>query len=244
MSWLNLKCPELSLKLLFRFTKRKLLLFLISIFIINIPVKKVIAERYELFIKGSNIDFLLKLLQKADKRNSPKILINPDRSKSITYKKNNFERALSQKELLYLIKNPKSYLQEQKFIKESLNFINNLGLSIVLREFQKEQGTAYWVPNNKLIKIDKNAIEAGSLTFARILNHEMIHIAQSCKGGSISSLPELIGVNEKMNKEKETLLSSNVYKNLSKYEISLEKEAYSYQDNLSAGRYLITKFCY
>ena len=202
------------------------------------------AEKYEFFIKGSNIDFVLKLLRKADKRNSPKILINPDRSKSITYKKNNFEKKLSQKELLYLIKNPESYLQEQKFIKESLNFLNNLGLSIVLSDFQKEQGSAYWVPKNKLIKIKKNAIEGGSLTFATIINHEMIHIAQSCKGGSISSFPELIGINKKMSREKETFLSSNVYKNLSKYEISLEKEAYNYQENLSAGRYLITKFCY
>ena len=47
-----------------------------------------------------------------------------------------------------------------------------------------------------------------------------------------------------MNKEKNYLLSSKVYKNLSKYEISLEKEAYSYQDNLSAGKYLINKICF
>ena len=240
---LNLNFLELSLKLLFKFTKRKLLLFLISLLIINKSLNTIIAENNEILIKGSNIDFILRLLKKADKRNAPKIVINKDRSKSIIYKKNNYQKTLSQKELLYLIKNPESYLYEEKFIKETLNFLNNLGISLILTDFQKEHGSAYWLPINKLIKIDKKAINSGSLTFARILNHEMIHIAQSCKGGSINSIPELIGINEKMNEEKHILLKSKVYKNLSKYEISLEKEAYSYQDNLSAGKYLIKKFC-
>lgn len=231
------------MKLLFKFTKSKLLLFFISLFIVNESLNTIIAENNEVFIKGSNIEFILRLLKKADKRNAPKIVINKDRSKSIIYKKNNYQKTLSQKELLYLIKNPENYLYERKFIKESLNYLNNLGISLILTDFQKENGSAYWLPVNKLIKIDKKAINSGSLTFARILNHEMIHIAQSCKGGSINSIPELIGIKEKMNEEKHTLLKSKVYKNLSIYEISLEKEAYSYQDNLSAGKYLIKKFC-
>ena len=71
----------------------------------------------------------------------------------------------------------------------------------------------------------------------------MIHVAQSCKGGSINSFPKLIGLNEKLNEEKNYLLSSEVYKNLPKSQISLEKEAYSYQDNLLVGKYLINKIC-
>ena len=229
--------------MLFKFTKRKLFLFLISLFIVNKSVSTIIAENNEILIKGSNIDYILRLLKRADKRNAPKIVINKDRSKSIIYKKNNYQKTLSQKELLYLIKNPESYLYEEKFIKETLNVLNNFGISLILSDFQNEKGSAYWVPKNKLIKIDKKAINSGSLTFARIINHEMIHIAQSCKGGSINSIPELIGIKERMNEEKHILLKSKVYKNLSKYEISLEKEAYSYQDNLLAGKYLINKFC-
>ena len=218
-------------------------MFLISLFIVNKSVSTIIAENNEILIKGSNIDYILRLLKRADKRNAPKIVINKDRSKSIIYKKNNYQKTLSQKELLYLIKNPESYLYEEKFIKETLNVLNNFGISLILSDFQNEKGSAYWVPKNKLIKIDKKAINSGSLTFARIINHEMIHIAQSCKGGSINSIPELIGIKERMNEEKHILLKSKVYKNLSKYEISLEKEAYSYQDNLLAGKYLINKFC-
>ena len=230
------------MKLLDKDLKNKLILFLIIFCGVN-NFNHLRAEKYEIYIKDSNINLILRLLKKADKRNAPIIITNPDSSQSIIYKKSNFQRELSQKELIYLIKNPINFYQEQNFVKETLKFLNKLGISVFLVDLNEEKGSAYWLPEKQIIKIDSKTINAGSLTFAKILNHEMIHVAQSCKGGSINSLPKLIGISEKMNKEKNYLLSSKVYKNLSKYEISLEKEAYSYQDNLSAGKYLIQKFC-
>ena len=202
------------------------------------------AEKYEINIQGSNIDLVLRLLKKADKINAPRIVTNPDSSKSIIYKKSNFQKELSQKELMYLIKNPRNFNREQNFVKEALNILNHLGVLVFLLDLKDEKGSAYWLPEKQIIKIDIKTLNAGSLTFAKILNHEMIHVAQSCKGGAINSFPRLIGINEKMNEEKSYLLSTEVYKHLSSYQISLEKEAYSYQDNLSAGKYLINEFCY
>ena len=213
------------------------------LFGINSKFIHVSAEKYEINIKDSNIDFILRILKKADKRNSPKMITNPDSSKSIIYKKSNFQKELSQKELIYLIKNPRNFYQEQNFVEESLKFLNQLGISVFFSELNDKKGSAYWLPEKQIIKIDSKTLNAGTLTFAKILNHEMIHIAQSCKGGSINSFPELIGLNEKLNEEKNYLLSSDVYKNLTNSQISLEKEAYSYQDNLSAGKYLINKYC-
>ena len=214
------------------------------LFGINSKFIQLSAEKYELKIKDSNIDFILRILKKADKRNSPKMITNADNSKSIIYKKSNFQKELSQKELIYLIKNPRNFYQEQNFVEEALKFLNQLGISVFFSELNDKKGSAYWLPEKQIIKIDSKTLNAGSLTFAKILNHEMIHVAQSCKGGSINSFPKLIGLNEKLNQEKNYLLSSEVYKNLPKYQISLEKEAYSYQDDLSAGKYLIKKFCY
>lgn len=231
------------MKLLFKINKSKLFLFLIILFGISNNFIQLRAEKYEINIKGSNIDFVLRLLKKADKRNAPKIITNADGSKSITYKKSNFQRELSKKELTNLIKNPRNFYQEQNFVKDSLKFLNQLGISLFLVDLENKKGSAYWLPEKKIIRIDSKTLNAGSFTFAKILNHEMIHVAQSCKGGSINSSPRLIGLNEKMNKETIYLLSSEVYKNLSSYQISLEKEAYSHQDNFSAGKYLINKFC-
>ena len=231
------------MKLLFKINKSKLFLFLIILFGISNNLNQLRGEEYEINIQGSNIDFVLRLLKKADKRNAPKIITNADSSKSITYKKSNFQRELSKKELINLIKNPRNFYQEQNFVKDSLKFLNQLGISLFLVDLENKKGSAYWLPEKKIIRIDSKTLNAGSFTFAKILNHEMIHVAQSCKGGSINSSPRLIGLNEKMNNEKIYLLSSEVYKNLSSYQISLEKEAYSHQDNLSVGKYLINKFC-
>ena len=224
--------------------KIKLFLFLVILFGIYDSSNQLRAQNFDIKIQGSNIDFILRLLKKADKRNAPKMIINPNSSKSIIYKKSNFEKELSQKELIYLIKNPRNFDQELIFIEEALKLLNKLGISVFLLELNNEKGSAYWLPEKQIIKIDSKTLNAGSLTFAKILNHEMIHIAQSCKGGSINSFPKLIGLNLKLNEEKTYLLSSEVYKNLPKYQISLEKEAYSYQGDLSAGKYLINKFCY
>ena len=232
------------MKLLSKLIKTRLFIFLIILFGINSKFIHLRSENYEINIKDSNIDFILRLLKKADKRNAPKMIINPNSSKSIIYKKSNFEKELSQKELIYLIKNPRNFDQELIFIEEALKFLNKLGISVFLLELNNEKGSAYWLPEKQIIKIDNKTLNAGTLTFAKILNHEMIHIAQSCKGGSINSFPKLIGLNEKLNQEKNYLLSSEVYKNLPKSQISLEKEAYSYQDNLSAGKYLINKICF
>ena len=219
------------------------MIFLIILFGINSKFIQVSAEKYEINIKDSNIDFILRILKKADKINSPKMITNPDSSKSIIYKKQ-FPEGTITKELIFLIKNPRNFYKEQNFVEESLKFLNSLGISVFLLELNNEKGSAYWLPEKQIIKIDSKTLNAGTLTFAKILNHEMIHVAQSCKGGSINSFPKLIGLNEKLNEEKNYLLSSEVYKNLPKSQISLEKEAYSYQDNLTAGKYLINKFCY
>ena len=76
------------------------------------------------------------------------------------------------------------------------------------------------------------------------MNHEIIHIAQSCNGGKISSKPILLGLEINLNKEEKHFLGSKIYKNKSKKELDLEKEAYSHQKKLDFGTELITKYCF
>ena len=76
------------------------------------------------------------------------------------------------------------------------------------------------------------------------MNHEIIHIAQSCNGGKVSSKPVILGIKINLNKEEKHLLASKIYKNKSKKELNLEKEAYSHQNNLDFGKELIKKYCF
>ena len=64
------------------------------------------------------------------------------------------------------------------------------------------------------------------------MNHEIIHIAQSCNGGKVSYEPILLGLEINLNKEEKHLLDSKIYQKKSKKELNLEKESYSHQKKL------------
>tara|TARA_Y100001970_G_C14071994_1_gene769951 strand:+ start:442 stop:1155 length:714 start_codon:yes stop_codon:yes gene_type:complete len=211
-------------------------------FVANELDEKYIAK--ESPIKESNFDLekILYELSASDKRNAPKLIDNRNGTKSILYKKNEFEKNLNEKELLNLIKNPKSFKIEKLFIKDSIEILKKLGIKLVLIK-ESEDVAATWNPSEKKIVINTNIIRLGTRIFAEVLNHEMIHIAQSCKAGSLESFPALIGLKVNLNKEKRFLLSKDIYKGITKLEKSLEDEAYTYQTDFKMGKSLIKKFC-
>ncbi len=185
---------------------------------------------------------ILHELRESDKKNAPKLINNSNGTKTIIYKTNKFQKNITKKELLNLIKNPKSFNNEQSFIKDSFENLKKYGIKITFIK-ESEDFAAKWYPSEKILTINKNIIELGSLIFAEVLNHEMIHIAQSCKAGSINAYPNLIGLKVSLNIEKKYLLSKDIYKDITKLEKSLENEAYTYQSDLNMGKFLIKKYC-
>ena len=85
------------MKSIFKLIKIKLFLLLLIFYEIHHSSNQLKAQNFDIKIQGSNIDFVIRILKKADKRNAPKIITNPDSSKSIIYKKSNFQKKLSQK---------------------------------------------------------------------------------------------------------------------------------------------------
>ena len=195
-------------------------------------------------ISNDNFDIekILYELRKSDKKNAPRLINHGNGKKTIIYKTNEFKKNIAKSELLNLIKNPKSFNDEQSFIKDSFEKLNKFGIKLNLIE-DSEDIAAKWYPSEKKLTINKNVIKLGSRIFAEVLNHEMIHIAQSCKAGSLQSYPSLIGLKVSLNIEKKYLLSKDIYKEITKLEKSLEDEAYTYQTDLKMGKFLIEKYC-
>ena len=73
-------------------------------------------------IKGGKFDLkkVLYKLRESDKKNAPKLIENSNGTQTIIYKKNQFQKNLTKKELFDLIENPKSFGDEQYFIKDSI----------------------------------------------------------------------------------------------------------------------------
>jgi hypothetical protein len=83
----------------------------------------------------------------------------------------------------------------------------------------------------------------GSREFARVLNHEAIHVAQSCRGGSLRSRPLPLGLPQQLDAASQRHLADPIYAKASARERTLEAEAYANQDRLSLGLQLLQVHC-
>jgi hypothetical protein len=230
-----------------------LLIFLILIFL-DTPFNKNSSDEHlfdsyrlktnEFFLNKNSYYYLINKLENADNNLIPKYESNPQGGGSYKYKKTNFSPELSISEIEEWINNPPKFNTEKNFILEQINLLDNLDIKIALVNFENNKIAAEWVYAKKFLKINIQSIQNGTKVFAKILNHEIIHIAQSCNGGKISSKPILLGLEINLNKEEKYLLGSKIYKNKSKKELNLEKEAYSHQKKLDFGTELITKHCF
>ena len=201
-------------------------------------------KKNEFFLNKNSYDYLINKLENADNNLIPKYEPNPQGGGSYKYKKTNFSPELSISEIKEWIKNPPKFNNEKNFILEQINLLDNLDIAVALVNFENNKIAAEWDYKKQFLKINIQTIKNGTKVFAKILNHEIIHIAQSCNGGKVSSEPILLGLEINLNKEEKHFLGSKIYKNKSKKELNLEKEAYSHQKKLDFGTELITKYCF
>jgi hypothetical protein len=87
-------------------------------------------------------------------------------------------------------------------------------------------------------------LKAGLNTFSRTLNHEVIHVIQSCSGGHVTSYPRPIGLVSKPNKKVMEMLLKPPYADKSAKILDLEIEAFMHQDRPDLVSKLLIQFCY
>ena len=75
------------------------------------------------------------------------------------------------------------------------------------------------------------------------MNHEIIHVIQSCVGGGFKRKPTLIGLEIKDKNRIDKILENPIYQALTSYQYKLELEAYSYQNDLTFFQKTFKKYC-
>ena len=152
-------------------------------------------------------------------------------------------KKLNLKEIKYLIKNPPRNETEIEFLKKAINTLNNSKINVLLEKPKIIGASAEWDNREKTIRFNPKIINLGSKAFVRAMNHEIIHVIQSCKGGGVKRNPTLIGlkINDKNRIDK--ILENPIYQDLNNYQYKLELEAYSYQNDLALSQKLFTKYC-
>ena len=212
-------------------------------------VDKNIIANPKIKYKNSNIlitkDFeriLFNLLEAADYKNRPQTHIKNDGSVSYTYKKDRFKPELSIEEIKKIINNGEDLKYEKKYIKFILNYIRNMNIDLALIKDKSLKNTALWIPAENIVQIHISLLDHGTRKFSEMLNHEVIHIAQSCHSEN-SINPVLLNLDKKLTIQNLYYIDQDIYKTLSPYRRKLELEAYSNQSNLKLGVLLMKKYC-
>ena len=185
---------------------------------------------------------LFSLLDRADYENMPRKYVRDDGSIYYKYKSNRFKPKLSVNEIKKIISHKQDFSYQRTYIKLILRYSRIMNIDIVLDD-SESKSSALWVPSKNIVKIYSRVIDYGTKAFSEILNHEVIHIAQSCNSLDSSGQLRLLNIDKKITQENLFYMNNHIYKDLSPYEKKLELEAYSNQSNLKLGVDLIKKYC-
>ncbi|MFZ9770165.1 MAG: hypothetical protein ACO3CT_10425, partial [Vulcanococcus sp.] len=159
------------------------------------------------------------------------------------YKKRADEQPLSLDQIKALMRNPPRFDAERSLIRSLLSQLRSSGVTVLLGPPRKQGAAGEWEPARAVLRIRPDIPAKGSREFARVLNHEAIHVAQSCRHGSLRARPQLLGLSRSVDGTAMRHLNDPLYRNSSPLERALEEEAYTNQENLQLGLQLITAHC-
>lgn len=159
------------------------------------------------------------------------------------YKKRSDQPPLTLTQIKFLIDNPPTFESERRSIQSLLATLRASGVKIILGQPRKQGAAGEWEPAKATLRIRPDIPAKGSKEFLRVLNHEAIHVAQSCSNGTLKARPKLLGLSRQVDQTALQHLNEAVYSNVSASERHLEEEAYANQERSSLGGQLVAAHC-
>jgi hypothetical protein len=159
------------------------------------------------------------------------------------YKRRAGEPHLKPEQIRALIANPPNFASERQQIGQLLQVLHQAGVQVKLTAPRKSGAAAEWDPAARTLRIQPSVVGKGSLDFAWVLNHEAIHVAQSCRNQGIGSEPRLLGLPTQLPARLSPVLNQPIYREAPERVRQLEREAYANQERLSLGVQLVRKYC-
>ena len=186
---------------------------------------------------------LMAQLGAGDRAWVPRAEAIPGGGTRFVYKKRPDEAPLSLEQIKALMRDPPSFAAERSVVRLLLGQMRQAGVVVLLGPPRKPGAAGEWDPARAVLRIRPDIPGKGSREFARVLNHEAIHVAQSCRQGSLTAQPRLLGLSRQVQGAALRHLQEPLYRNSSALERALEEEAYANQDNLQLGVALIKAHC-
>lgn len=207
------------------------------------PAAAAVQLPENLSLEASSQGRLFQALERADQRWLPRVELIPGVGKRYHYQRRQGEPPLSLEEVRRLLANPPSYRQERQAIADLLQQLERSGVTVVLRVPKQHGAAGEWNPRRGELRLRPDVVSKGTREFALVLNHEAIHVAQSCRSGALTARPRLLGLSRQVDERSRRHLSEPLYAKASAEQRKLEEEAYANQANLNLGGQLLSQHC-
>lgn len=176
-------------------------------------------------------------LAAADARWTPRAEPIPGAGTRYIYKRRSGDPPLSVEQVKALIRNPPRFDREQAAIRALLLSLRRAGVTVALGPPRLQGAAGEFDLRRRVLRIRPDIPDQGSREFAKVLNHEAIHVAQSCRRG------QLLGLSRELDAASRRHLAEPLYANASARVLALEAEAYANQERLSLGPQLLARHC-
>ncbi len=205
---------------------------------------------------------LMQRLEQADREWIPRAEPLPEGGTRYVYRRRAGDPELTLSQVRALIAHPPSHAVERRAIVALLTTLERTGAGVGLIEPIKAGAAAEWDPQARTVRIRPDVPDQGSLEFARVLNHEAIHVAQSCAAGGVGAIPRPLGLladgapsqdkpgsrrpgpgRGAVDRTSMQKLEEAVYADLSPAERRMEEEAYALQNRIGLGVKLLAIHC-
>lgn len=194
-------------------------------------------------LEGIDEGTLMDLLARADATWVPRAERLPDGRTRYHYKRRSGDPQLSVAEIRSLIVNPPSFGRERLAIRELVGLLGQVGVRVRLSQPRKPGAAGEWDPRARSLRIKPSLVSSGSVEFFQVLNHEAIHVAQSCRNGHVRATPRPLGISEQVPASLAAVLGDPLYSQASEQERRLEREAYAHQARLGFGAEQVRRHC-
>lgn len=128
--------------------------------------------------------------------------------------------------------------QQVQVLQEHLGAI---GVDVVVEAPKLEGASAEWDAQARTIRVAPATVSQGNALMLTALNHEAIHVAQTCKAGGFDQQPSSLGM---VNGPVPEALQSPVYRGADAHTLELETEAYGLQQKPGIGVQLVGRYCH
>ena len=190
-----------------------------------------------------NQSLVLEVLAQNDRQWQPRLVVNADGRRKYTYQLRPGFPQLSLAEIQALLRSPPDYTSDVESIKNLLSALDRYGVTVVIAEPNRIGASGEWNPRRGEMRISHSVVKRGTQAFRRVLNHEAIHTAQSCAGGSIRSRPKPLGLSRRLDTTAIRHLQSEIYADIASSDRRLEEEAYANQEDPEIGALLLKVHC-